>query len=339
MNILDTVRRGLKTNLYKPGVARIYLTIALIVTLCVSALLTVTIAGSAANEQAASIGAYYDILRSSSRHTPTPTPVRTPTPVPSPSPTKPLPPLLSQAIAKLEAQDRLLYYGNTSLPEIALTFDDGPNPYYTPLVLDVLKKYNVKATFFCIGRQVAAYPALVKQEYMAGHIVGNHTWSHPDMALLSSANDNLQLVNTSRAIQEAIGVQPIYFRPPYGVMTVPALTQAYHLGLTTVIWNDEARDWQLPGMNVIVERILGLARDGAIVLLHDGGGNRSQTVAALPYIITGLRARGFHLVTIAQMMQDLHKRKGVVAASTTLTNLPTKVVEQESIAWRRKPVH
>ena len=338
MEILDTVRRDLYTHLYKLGITRISLTAALVVTLCISALLTVSIAGSLANKPGASTAAYYDILRSSSHHVPTPTPVRPPTPIPSPSPTGPLPPLLYQAIAKLESQNRLLYNGNTSLPEIALTFDDGPNPYFTPLILDILNKYNVKATFFCIGRQVAAYPALVKQEYMAGHIIGNHTWSHPDLALLSPANVNLQLVSTSNAIQEAIGVQPIYFRPPYGVMSVPALTQAYHLGLTTVIWNDEARDWQLPGMNVIVERILGLARNGAIVLLHDGGGNRSQTVAALPYIIKGLRARGFQLVTIEQMMQDLHKRKSVATTGTTFANLAMKT-GQESIAWRRKPVY
>jgi peptidoglycan/xylan/chitin deacetylase (PgdA/CDA1 family) len=338
LDILDIVRRGLNTHLHKLGTARISLTAALVVTLGISALLTVTIAGSVANEPGASTASYYDILRSSSHLVPTPTPVRTPKPVPSPSPTRPLPPLLSQAIAKLQAKDRLLFNGNTSLPEIALTFDDGPNPYYTPLILDILKKYNVKATFFCIGRQVAAYPTLVKQEYMAGHLIGNHSWSHPDMALLAPANINLQLVSTSNAIQEATGVRPIYFRPPYGIMSVPVLTQAYHLGLTTVIWNDEARDWQLPGMNVIVERILGLARNGAIVLLHDGGGNRSQTVAALPYIIKGLRARGFQLVTIAQMMQDLHKRKIVATTSTTFANLAMQA-GQESIAWRRKPVY
>jgi len=118
-------------------------------------------------------------------------------------------------------------------------------------------------------------------------------------------------------------------------MSVPVLTQAYHFGLTTVIWNDEARDWQLPGMSVIVNRILWLARNGAIILLHDGGGNRSQTVAALPYIIRGLRLRGFQLVTIAQMMQDLHKKKGIAAGNTTFTNVPM-IMGQERMAWRRE---
>ena len=338
MNIQDIVRRSLYSHLHKLGIARVSITAALVVTLGISVLLTASIAGSVANEPNASAATYLDELKSPLHLAPTPTLVRTPRPVPSPSPTRPLPPQLSQAIATLRAHDRLLFNGNTSIPEIALTFDDGPNPYYTPQVLNILEKYHVKATFFCIGRQVAAYPALVRQEYMAGHIVGNHSWSHPDMALLSPANINLQLVSTSNAIQKATGVRPIYFRPPYGVMSVPVLTQAYHLGLTTIIWNDEARDWQLPGMSVIIERIFGLARNGAIILLHDGGGNRSQTVAALPYIIKGLRARGYQLVTIAQLMQDLHKRNGVATTSTAFTNIPMKV-GQESIAWWHKSVY
>jgi len=336
MEMQGTERRSLYTRLHKALIARISLTAALVVTLGISGLLTVTLAGSVANEPGASVPTYLDILRSSSRPGATPIPVRTPTPVPSPSPTGPLPPLLSQAIATLQAKNRLLYSGNASLAEIALSFDDGPNPYYTPLILDILQKYNVKATFFCVGRLVAAYPGLVIKEYDAGHVIGNHSWSHPDMALLSTASIRLQLVSTSNAIQEAIGVRPIYFRPPYGIMSVPVLIQAYHLGLTTVIWNDEARDWQLPGASVIVNRILWLARNGAIILLHDGGGNRSQTVAALPFIIRGLRLRGFQLVTIAQMMQDLHKKKSIAAGNTTFTNMPLKM-GQERIARRREP--
>jgi peptidoglycan/xylan/chitin deacetylase (PgdA/CDA1 family) len=336
MDIQGTERRGLYTRLHKAGIARISLIVTLVLTLGISGLLTVTLAGSVANEPGTSAVTYVDILRSSSRPGASPKPVQTPGPVPSPSPTRPLPPLLSQAIATLQAQNRLLYNGNTSLPEIALTFDDGPNPYYTPLILRILQKYNVKATFFCIGRQVAAYPVLVKQEYNAGHVIGNHSWSHPDLTLLSPTVIRLQLVSSSNAIQVATGVRPIYFRPPYGIMSVPVLTQAYHLGLTTVIWNDEARDWQLPGVNVIIKRIFGLARNGAIILMHDGGGNRAQTVAALPYIIQGLRSRGFQLVTIAQMIQDLHKKKGIAGSNITFTKVPLKV-GLEGKARRREP--
>ena len=338
MSIQGTERGGMYTRLHKAVVARISLAAALVITLGISGLLTVTLAGSVANEPGTSTATYLELLRSSSRPGATAIPTQTPTPVPSPSPTGPLPPLLSQAIATLQAKDRLLFNGDASLPEIALTFDDGPNPYYTPQILSILQKYNVKATFFCVGRQVAAYPGLVLREYNAGHVIGNHSWSHPDMALLTATSIRLQLVSTSDAIQEATGVRPLYFRPPYGIMSVPVLTEAYHLGFTTVIWNDEARDWQLPGASVIVNRILWLARNGAIILLHDGGGNRSQTVAALPYIIRGLRARGFRLVTIAQMMQDSHKHKSIAAGNTTFTNVPMKI-GQGQIAWRREPAY
>src|SRR5258708_34890261 len=127
------------------------------------------------------------------------------------------------------------------------------------------------------------YPALVKQEYKAGHVIGNHSWSHPDMALLSTASIRLQLVSTSNAIQEVTGVRPIYFRPPYGIMSVAVLTQAYHLGLTTVIWNDDARDWQLPGASVIVNRILWIARNGGVNLLPHCGGKWPQNGRAPPH--------------------------------------------------------
>lgn len=222
-------------------------------------------------------------------------------------PILPFPTLLWEQIAALQSHNRFLYTGNRYLPEVALTFDDGPNPYYTPQVLAVLQRYGVKATFFCIGRQVASYPDLVKQEYADGNLVGNHSWSHLNLALLSSDEIDSQINLTSKAIQQVIGVRPTLFRPPYGVVNARVLPKANLLGLTTIIWSDEARDWTTPGTSVIVSRILSLAGDGAIILMHDGGGNRSQTVAALPTIITTLRLRGYQFVTLQQMLKDLPK--------------------------------
>ncbi|TMC60586.1 MAG: polysaccharide deacetylase family protein [Chloroflexota bacterium] len=224
------------------------------------------------------------------------------------SPILPFPTLLWEQIAALQSHNRFLYTGNRYLREIALTFDDGPNPYYTPQVLAVLQRYGVKASFFCIGRQVASYPDLVKQEYADGNLVGNHSWSHPNLALLSSDEIDSQINLTSNAIQQVIGVRPTLFRPPYGVVNARVLSKANLLGLTTIIWSDEARDWTTPGTSVIVSRILSLAGDGAIILMHDGGGDRSQTVAALPAIITTLRLRGYQFVTLQQMLKDLPKR-------------------------------
>src|SRR6266702_3024811 len=198
-----------------------------------------------------------------------------------------------------------LFNGNTHLPEIALTFDDGPNPYYSPQILAILQHYGVKATFFDVGYLVADYPNTVRQEYNQGNIVGNHSWSHPEMTLLSAQAILSQLTSTTRAIQAVIGVRPTFFRPPYGALNSIVLAQAKYLGYTTVMWDGSAEDWIVPGVSVIANRILSYAHNGAILLLHDGGGNRAQTVAALPIIITTLKNRGFKFVTIQQLVDDL----------------------------------
>ena len=198
-----------------------------------------------------------------------------------------------------------LFNGNTHLPEIALTFDDGPNPYYTPQVLAILQKYGVKATFFDVGYLVADYPSIVLQECNEGNIVANHSWSHPVLTYLSAQAILSQLTSTTKAIQAAIGVRPTFFRPPYGATNNIVLTQARRLGYTTVLWDGSAGDWKLPGVGVITSKLLSYVRDGAILLLHDGGGNRAQTVAALPTIITTLENRGYKFVTIQQLVDDL----------------------------------
>ena len=267
------------------------------------------------------------------RTTPVPTTTSTIAPI------TPFPDQLWQQMAVLQEHNRLLYFGNPQVPEVALTFDDGPNPNYTPQILAVLQQYNVKATFFCLGQLVANFPDLVKEEYADGHVVGDHSWSHPNLGLLSSNDVATQLRQTADIIQQTIGVRPTFFRPPYGVFNTTVLTQANRMGLTTIIWNDEARDWMRPGIDVISSRILRLAGNGAIILLHDGGGNRSQTVQALPTIITTLRAQGYKLVTLQQMVNDLPKNPAanqipvsiqtpvatplpVVTPTTTSTPLP-----------------
>lgn len=201
----------------------------------------------------------------------------------------------------------LIYHGNPKLPEVALTFDDGPNPPYTQQVLAILQRYNIKATFFCIGRQVHAYPVSIKQEYTAGHVVGDHTWSHPYLPALSGASISQQLSSTADEITRTIGVRPSFFRPPYGAFSTQVLTYAHAQGLSTVMWNADPQDWSMPGTNLIIARVLAQVHNGSIVLMHDGGGNRSQTVAALPTIITRLEQRGYHFVTLPQLVDDLTK--------------------------------
>lgn len=241
---------------------------------------------------------------------------------------------MPQNMAKLF--DYPVFYGNTHLPEIALTFDDGPNPVYTPQVLAILQTYNIRATFFDVGYLVEDYPNIVRQEFLQGHSIGNHSWSHPQLTRLSAAGILSQLVNTSDAIQSVTGSRPTIFRPPYGSFNRIVFAQALHQNLSTILWNDEAHDWATPGTNVIVYRILNLARDGGIILLHDGGGFRTQTVAALPIIITALKQRGFTFVTIPQLLHDIATSGNPSPSpSATGTSSPSILIPA-LVAWKQE---
>ncbi len=330
MNTQGTERQIDFSPLQQTSIARVALSITMMIILGLSGLLAMTFAGWVRNDPARPALAIQMTPGSTLNSGVQPLP----TLVASPSPTGSLPPTLGQAKAVLRAQNKLLSNGNVSLPEIALTFDDGPNPYYTPQILAILQHYNLKATFFCVGRLAAAYPALVREEYSAGNIVGNHTWSHPNLALLTSAAIQSQIVRTSDIIEADIGVRPTFFRPPYGSMSVQELTQVYHDGLTSVLWNDEGQDWTRPGVDAIVLRILSFARKGTILLMHDGGGDRSQTVAALPIIIRALEKRGFRFVTLQQMVLHLRQHASSTDGNTPSVGSPPLLL---ALAWRREP--
>jgi peptidoglycan/xylan/chitin deacetylase (PgdA/CDA1 family) len=165
-----------------------------------------------------------------------------------------------------------------------LTFDDGPQLVYTPQVLRVLAKHHAKATFFVLGREVAAHPELVETTRSLGHRIGNHTWDHPKLTKLS--DDRLR--------QEiATGVESKCFRPPFRDTNahVQAVAASYHQ--RQVLWDVDTLDWEKPGAAKIERAILRGARPGAIILLHDGGGDRSETVAALDRALTKLTAEGY----------------------------------------------
>ncbi len=238
----------------------------------------------------------------------TPTPLPTPTPTPSPTPTSSPAPTPTPSPTPTPPPGVLgypLYSGNPHLPEIALTFDDGPTPPYTSQILALLQRYGVKATFFVIGSQAVAYPDLVQQESHQGNIVGNHTWTHPNLIYLTPAAVRAQLQSTSNEIQALTGAWPTVFRPPGENFNSSVQSIAASLGLSTILWNVDPRDWSLPGTSVIIQRVLNSAHNGSIIIMHDGGGNRSETVAALPTIITTLAQRGFQFVTIPRMIHDL----------------------------------
>lgn len=198
-----------------------------------------------------------------------------------------------------------LSHGNPRLPEVALTFDDGPQPDVTPQVLVILQRFHSKATFFCVGQQVQEYPNIVSQEQQEGNLVEGHSWSHPDLRLLDGPTIHQQVAQDTQAIQRATGVSPTFFRPPYGERSATVAAQLQQFGLSTILWSVDPQDWARPGTDTIVTRVLQATTNGSIILLHDGGGNRAQTLAALPTIMSALQQRGLRFVTIQQMVNDL----------------------------------
>ena len=182
---------------------------------------------------------------------------------------------------------------------VALTFDDGPWPHTTEQILAILAQRRAPATFFVVGRQVQRYPQLLRRELAAGMAVGTHSYRHPQRFDRLPARRVREEIIRGRRTLDPLGVRPVGFRPPGGAASATVVAAAEQLGLRTVLWSVDPADWQ-PGVTAdqLVRRVLAAARPGAIVLLHDGGGNRSATVAALPAIIDGLRHLGLTLTTL-----------------------------------------
>ncbi|HEY5695704.1 MAG TPA: polysaccharide deacetylase family protein [Candidatus Saccharimonadales bacterium] len=181
--------------------------------------------------------------------------------------------------------------GTRGTGTVYLTFDDGPGQY-TEQVLDILKKYNVHATFYLIGRNVQSYPQSVARIVKEGHTVGNHSFTHRDLSTLSAAEVLTELTSTQQAIKQASGVAPVHFRPPYGAQNQTVKNQAASLGLSDDMWSVDPRDWSQPGSSAITQRVLSQTGAGSVVLLHV---LHQQTVDSLPAIIEGIRAKGYTL--------------------------------------------
>ncbi len=186
--------------------------------------------------------------------------------------------------------------------KIALTFDDGPDPTFTPQVLQVLQSFGVKATFFEVGEMVSLYPDQTRAVVSAGDLVENHSFNHPDLITLSDAQIRDQLQQTSDAIFNITDTRPQYFRPPYGSVDSRVESIIESADMKTTLWTVDTNDWQMGGVDGIVQAALNGASDGGIILMHDGGGDRSQTVDALDDIIVGLQGQGYEFVTIDQIL-------------------------------------
>ncbi|GAA2227510.1 polysaccharide deacetylase family protein [Kitasatospora cystarginea] len=218
---------------------------------------------------------------------PPPAGTRSPAAVPGP------PPATHQArptvdpLFELGASDRV----------VALTLDDGPHPTHTPEVLELLHQHGIQATFFLIGENAAQHPDLVRAIAGAGHHVANHTWTHPDLRHLPDSRVRSELERTSDLLQQTTGKPVAWFRAPGGDWSDVALRTCAELGMRPMGWSVDPRDWACPGTEAITSRVLEGIRPGAIVLNHDGGGDRSQTIAALRGYLPVLLGEGYRFTT------------------------------------------
>ncbi len=190
---------------------------------------------------------------------------------------------------------------------LALTFDDGPDPVETPLILDILKQYGAKATFFAIGSKVRQHPEIAKREIEEGHEIANHTYNHRFLSSAAFTPEQIreEISRTQQSIFLATGQKANLFRPPGGMFNDRVLEEAKRERLQTVLWSwhQDTRDWARPGVGHIVRKVLRNARGGDIVLLHDYVSGSSQTAAALAIILPELHKQGYRFVTVSELMR------------------------------------
>jgi peptidoglycan-N-acetylglucosamine deacetylase len=190
--------------------------------------------------------------------------------------------------------------------QIALTYDDGPNDPHTLRLLDVLAKHSVRATFFMIGRHVRQRPDIALAVAQAGHVIGNHTFTHPLLIFQSEARTRTQLADCRKALQDAVGDHSNLFRPPFGGRRPATLRIARELGLKTVMWNVTGYDWNSLPAAVIEKKIVKQMRGGDVILLHDGGhralgADRAQTVIATDNLVRRYKNEGYEFVSVEEM--------------------------------------
>lgn len=206
------------------------------------------------------------------------------------------------------------WYGRTftglsaATKQIALTYDDGPNDPHTLRLLEVLAKHNVRATFFLIGRYVRERPDIAREVIRSGHVVGNHTFTHPLLIFKSEAEIREELLRCRHSLLDIVGGHSNLFRPPFGGRRPGTLRVARELGLSPIMWSVTGYDWNAPQARVIERKISNRVRGGDVILLHDGGhkqmgADRSQTVLATDHLISRYKGEGYEFVTIPKMME------------------------------------
>jgi peptidoglycan/xylan/chitin deacetylase (PgdA/CDA1 family) len=208
-----------------------------------------------------------------------------------------------QAISRILAYTPFVREGGHRKREVALTFDDGPGPY-TPRILRLLRHRHAHATFFEVGSMLTWFHRSTSKEIRDGDVVGDHTMDHVHMGQLPLDPQRSELLDQASALHRYGAPDPRLFRPPYGSFNRQTLDVLRRERMLMVLWSTDTEDYTVPGADAIADRALAGAHPGAIILLHDGGGDRSQTVAALPRIVHGIRARHLRLVTVPRLLLD-----------------------------------
>ena len=196
------------------------------------------------------------------------------------------------------------WHGSRSLGAVALTFDDGPHPVYTPEVLSILDRYHAKATFFMLGKRVRLYPEVARSVAANGHAVGSHCYNHGSLLLASRGKVRSEIVEAEAAFVETLGQRPRFLRAPFGFHPPFVVREASQRGYLLVGWSVSPHDSSHLPPEILVRRALARVRPGDILLLHDGGGDRQATVEALPAILEGLRQKGLRCVSLSELMGE-----------------------------------
>lgn len=207
--------------------------------------------------------------------------------------------LLNQysSIPSLVKDPGTYYIVQTQEKVAALTFDDGPDPLYTGAILDILQAKNIKATFFILGQNARQNPDLLKRVYSEGHEIGNHGYSHSYIP--NKFID--ELIRTDELIYQSLNQHTLYYRPPGGIVSKSIIKEVAGKGEILTLWSIDSRDWQNPGPKQIEQNVVKNIFPGSIILLHDGGENREQTIQALSGIIEKLQQQGYRLVTLSEL--------------------------------------
>lgn len=202
-------------------------------------------------------------------------------------------------------QGTLYFRGASYTNRIALTFDDGPDGKYTPQVLDVLKSYQVPATFFLIGNRAEKHPEIVERIIAEGHVVGNHSWSHPDLRKISKERLHSEILRTEQVLQKITGLKTALIRPPYGFLSLPVLEEMKKMNYKVINWSVDSVDWRDQNVDQILKNTLPDVREESILLFHSAGGegqSMAATVEVLPELIETLRLMGYSFVTVDDLL-------------------------------------